>query len=242
MNPRNYALSVSLVAAIGLLVTITPVRHSLVEYRSPRVASTGDPLRSIGQRGNLLPQPPSGKFSVQLDINASPSLEHDISSFFTDDLQSLGDVEITDYGPRFSISIVAAETCSEKPEQRASVAFAVVITEPLDPAFLPTMFRRVLRDAHPGKRITKQEEAWLDLLRIETKDRDTIKAYWLRLGMVANLRKICAEIVTRFDAENLKPVRDFRKRMRNGGKHEAELKDLARSGFELHPVLNAESR
>lgn len=131
---------------------------------------------------------------IQLKIGGNDSIKEEVMTFLKTELETLGDIIVTDNNPRYRIFI----TGMDEPE----LFFAVVITDALGmESGSPhgTILKALL-----SERLNEQEMG--AVAQIATKH-DLICSVWATLVQSGHIFDFCEDLVERFEVEILEPDR-----------------------------------
>jgi hypothetical protein len=142
---------------------------------------------------------PPIKIGVQLSIDVNGPYEGTIRSTLTNKLRSFNDVSLVESGGIYKLSILGMEH-KLKGGQVSGIVFSIVVLSPENPSFYEKMLLSL------GDLNDKQKSF---LIKWFTSDRYIYENSWMQSGSYDNIKAICEEIISTFDADYLERVRKY---------------------------------
>ena len=134
-------------------------------------------------------QPFSARVSVS--VSANEKIKGLIESYISSELRSLGGIVVTNVRPRWVLSIVALES-ETKGGLKLGLTLSTVVLEPFDNQYVVSLASRKSKEAVSS--FTSGLHRYSD--------------HWISTGASQDLKIMCEKIVTDFDSNHIKPVKD----------------------------------
>jgi len=142
------------------------------------------------------------KIDVQLSITVEGLYEGTIRSTLTNKLRSFNDVSLVESGGVYKLSILGMEMESRGGQVRG-IVFSIIILSPDNPAFYELML------SSKGDLNNEQRSFLREWFK---PDRYLYESSWMHAGPYDNIKAICEEIISKFDADYLESIRKFMKK------------------------------
>ena len=138
-------------------------------------------------------QPFSARVSVS--VSGHEKIKGLIESHITSELRRLGDIVVTDVSPRWVLSIVAVES-ETKGGLKLGVILSAVVLEPFDNQYVVSLVSPKSKEAVSS--FTSGLHRYSD--------------HWISTGASQDLKTMCEKIVTDFNSNHIKPLKDSRQK------------------------------
>jgi hypothetical protein len=133
--------------------------------------------------------------SVSVSVSASENIKGLIENDISAELRSVGGIVLTDVSPSWVLSVVALEL-ETKGGLKTGVILSTVVLESFDN-------RYVVSQALPKSR---------EAVSSFTSGLYRYSDHWIHTGTLRDLKSLCETIVTNFEANHIRPIKESRQR------------------------------
>lgn len=148
-------------------------------------------------------------FKVKLNVEAEPeNIKGSIESYMGRELESLGDVILTDIKPEWEINVMATEITTDNSDNKI-IACTAVIFETLNMKKLDSLIDTYLSKLR-GIDSSAIDKFYTEIAKL-VNEYKRMSEHLFFLADTIHIRRLCSEVIANFDEKCLRQKREFYK-------------------------------